>query len=265
MFFAVIWFNCLNAQNTPANASPITVDYDSLRTPSNTHDNDIAQKNTSFIYLGYILKIHNFNVFNDTFANLPWSYNGDETQVVLTDTGEVATIRMKKDSVCINDDPNNNLENSIIEIIPLHKSDSFKLYYNYPIELLELFPQKSYSDKEDGHFPVSSFSTRPTGWKGTSDYKQITPRSKRLYHIPKSEDFTYEKPGGAVFEEIKGRLHLKEKIVYDKIAHIYMNTLIYKNKSCMITPSGICFKVERYINGKYKSTNYLYIEYESYE
>jgi hypothetical protein len=248
LFIATVLINVADAQD-----SPIAV-----------YNNNLAQKDTRFIYPGYTIKVHNFNVFSAPFGYDPTNYNGDTSQVILSDTGEIITIRAKKDSITVNDDPMRNLESSVIEIIPRHRSDNFKIYYTYPIQLLELISQKSY-DQTDDTIPSSSFSNKPTDWKSTSSYIQLIPYAKYFYHIPKSEDFFYEKPGGPVFEEVKARLHLKEKMVYDKIGHISMNTLIYKYKPCIVSSPGICFRVERYSNEKYISTKYLLIEYGSYE
>ena len=247
LFIATVLINIAEAQNVPIAA----------------YNQDLLQKDTRFIFPGYVIKVHDFNVFNEENGFGRFNYNGDTSQVILSDTGEVTTIRVKKDSISINEDPASNLESSIIEIIPRNRSDSFKLYYTYPIHLLELVAEKSYDI--DNLVPVSSFSGKSVAWKGSSNYKSLTPQVNHFYPIPRSDISFYQRPGGWMYEEIKTRLHLKEKTMLDQIAHIQIQALIYQNKSCILWPDGIYFRIERYVNGKYKSTKYLLIKYEDYE
>jgi hypothetical protein len=93
----------------------------------------------------------------------------------------------------------------------------------------------------------------------------MAPKNKYFYQMPVSTITYYQNPGGWIYEEIKGRLHLKEKVLLDKIAHEKIHSLIYKNKPGVLWLDGIYFKVERYVNGKYKSTKYLLIDYQDYE
>lgn len=243
----------------------VTIDGDNSGiAASNTQDDDLKQKNTSFIYPGYTIKLHNFNVFNDTFGNSPSNYNGDESQVVLSQTDDgLTTIRIKKDSININDDPNNDLERCIIQIISSDKKDSFKIYYISEIELSKLIPHKSYEYTESSG--PSSFITEATNKKITSSYKLLIPYAKYFYHIPKIESLIYEENEGPVFKEIKTKLHAQERIITDKLAHEKIRVLMYQNKLYTLNPKGICFRIERYVNGKCKSTKYLEIDFEEYD
>jgi len=262
-----ILINAADAQNKHINksdTSTITIDGDdSGFAISDIHDQDLKQKNTSFIYPGYIIKIQHFNVFNDTFANSPSNYNGDESQVILSHKERFTTIRIRKDSISINDDPNSNLETSNIQIIPNHKTDNFKIYYASQVELSKLIPHKSYEYTETSG--PSSFITEVVNKKITSSYKLVIPYAKYFYHIPKIESFVYGESEGPTFEEIKARLHAQEKIIADKLAHTKLRALIYQNKPYTLSPKSICFRIERYVNEKCISTKYLEIDFEEYD
>jgi hypothetical protein len=263
-----ILINTINAQNMHTNksdTSAITIDGDNSGiAASDIHDHDLKQKNTTYIYPGYIIKIHNFNVFNDKFGNSPSNYNGDESKVVLSQTDDGSTtIRIKKDSININDDPNSNLERSVIQIISMDKKDGFKIYYTSDIELSKLISHKSYEYTESSG--PSSFITEVVDKKITSSYKLLISHAKYFYHIPKIESFVYGENEGSTFKEIKTRLHAQEKIIADKLAHVKIRALIYQNKPYTLNPKGICFRIERYVNGKCKSTKYLEIDFEEYD
>ena len=268
LLISSLLINAVNAQYNHINKSrtnAISIDGDDSRlATSDIHDDDLKQKNTNFIYPGYIVKIHNFNVFNDKFGNSPSNYNGDESKVVLSQTDDgFTTIRIKKDSLNINDDPNSNLEGSVIQIIPNHKTDSFKIYYASQVELSKLIPHKSYEYTETSG--PSSFITEVVNKKITSSYKLVIPYAKYFYHIPKIESFVYGESEGPTFEEIKARLHAQEKIIADKLAHTKLRALIYQNKPYTLSPKSICFRIERYVNEKCISTKYLEIDFEEYD
>lgn len=267
MLIGSILINTVNAQHKHTakhKTNGIVIDGDNSGLPTvDAHDQDLKQKNTSFIYPGYIIEIHNFNVFNSTFGNSPSNYNGDESQVILFQEEDFTTIRIKKDSIDINNDPNSDLSRSIIQIIPSHQSDSFKIYYTYKTRLSKIIPHKSYEYTESSG--PSSFIYQPVDKEIINNYKQLTSYRKDFYHIPKTESLIYGDNTEPIFEEMKARLHAQEKIIIDKLAHEKIKALIYQNKPYILNLNGICFRIERYINGKLQSTKYLEINFEEYE
>jgi hypothetical protein len=133
------------------------------------------------------------------------------------------------------------------------------------MKLSKLIPHNSYEYTESSG--PSSFIFKPVNKEITSSYIPLVPYNKHFYHIPKIKDFSfnYGENEGPIFEEIKTRLHAQEKIIIDKLAHEKIRALIYQNKPFVLGPTAICFRIERYVSGRYKSTKYLEIDFEEYD
>lgn len=201
---------------------------------------------TRLIFKNYIVKLHDFNVFNKTYGVGGLNYNGDTSQVKLEiNENDVINIIAIKDSVSLYDDPDGDFK--IFEIIPKDKSDVFRYFCSYQVTL----------NKFRGDVNNSSDSDIKNTWVGMTNYKELKDSLHYFFNVGK---FEIDK---AMSKEIKGRLNLKDSIVIDN--HEKINVLIYKHKPCLMNFNFICFRIERYRNHKLQDTKFINIVNQDHE
>jgi hypothetical protein len=208
------------------------------------------KKDTKLYFSNFTINLHNFNAFNKTYGRGDFNYDGDTSQVVLNNNEEDdPTITAKKDSIGLDQDPESNLEDSFIEIIPRNKVDRFKLFYSYEVTLEELFNNTTE--------PVNDKNL--VKWIGMTKYKQLKDSLNYFFSIPQYKFNDY------VENEIKTRLNLKDSIIVYPGKPERIAALIYKRKPCVVNPNSICLRVERYVEDKRKDTKFIIITFETYD
>jgi hypothetical protein len=198
------------------------------------------QQNTKLFFTCFTVNLHDFLIYSNLNGLGELNYNGDTSEVTINiDKKNSWSARIKKDTLHLNEDPDNSFRDNLIEILSLNKKNRFSVSYSLGISLDERM------DRE-----------RKIRWTGNTEYKRLTDSAGCFFKVPLSE---YDDAGK---NEIKKRLNLSDTLVIYPGEFEEKATLIYKNRPCIFTPNTISLRIERFVGNTLKETKFITIHFD---
>jgi len=205
------------------------------------------QTNVKLIFPGFAINFHNFWVDDGSDDYGKFKYDGDTSEARLdVDDNNTWTLTAKTDTVHLSYNAINNNDNNFIEIIPKNKSDKFQISYSFKVIINE-FGSPNYT-------PL---------WENMLPYKTIKDSSNYFFNMPMTAN------SNADVEKIKKNLNLRDTThKYDDgdYGEQTETDVIYNNKLCVISDSGIIYlKIKRINGNNLKEIKFLTIRFDDLE
>lgn len=211
---------------------------------------------TELQYSKFSLVINNFNPYSfiNSVQDLP-NFGGDTSVIVpmiipnLDETPHLI-LKVKMDSVNLEETINNYINDNLIKVVSKNKSDIFKVSFSYNYRVYEPYDSKSGRKYDE-------WEKNKIGFSGATKYQQIKDSAKCFYRVPQYKYNYYE-------NQLKKKMNLQDTLVRVVNEFAEECTLIYKSKPCVYKMDNICIRIERYVGNKLKEVKYILIWYDYY-
>jgi hypothetical protein len=191
------------------------------------------QTDTKIYFPHFVVKLHNFRVYDKNQA-----FEGDTSEVKLDiDENNFWSLRVKRDSLHLYGDADNDFFNNLVEIIPKNKADCYVVSFSFEVML------NGGTDK------------KPVSWLGMTKYSSLYDSSGYFFRVP---SHAYD---NVVDKEIKKHLSLKDTVLNystddgDKTDTAY----IYKHTTRILSVPEIYLRIRRFVNNELSATKYIII------
>lgn len=209
------------------------------------------QSFTKLLYPSFNVRINNFNPYNSFRRDEIIENFGDTLEIEpKLDDNSYLLLRVKKDSVNLEETIDSYFRDNLIKVISENKGDNFKVSFSYNYRVYEPYDSKSGRKFDEWDKNKIEFS-------GATKYQQIVDSAKYFYRVPQYKYDYFE-------NQLKKSMNLHDTLVHIVNEYAEDCTLIYKNKPCVYKTDNICIRIERYVGNKLKEVKYILIWYDYY-
>jgi hypothetical protein len=260
-----------------ANIDSITVvydlqeesDFEKTNERNNTSYNE-EKINTTFCYPIFDIRFYNYSFQetrkneNESASQYPYS-NDDTLNITFIERDGVFYMYPKFDTLKLVEEVFNDLDTTLVQIIPKNKFATFKISISIKQIIHEQFDNREFITDENMYskeYNEAYLNWEPTAvrWEGWTPYKEIKDSLSYYFRMPLLTTYDY-------IPEIKKELDLRDTLVSMKNLGDYggddIANLVYKNKPCYFDIDKGILKIECFVDGKMVDRKFISIWFSS--
>lgn len=193
---------------------------------------------TKVMYKNFDVLFHKYETHNSMYDNTdPYETDG------------LADVIVTKDTLTINEYGIPDDDRILVQLMPKHKGDQFKVYYTILREVREQYDHRR-------HPPFDEWKKTMVNWKGYSQPVKLKDSAVYYYRLP-HRDITKEQ------ENVKPLLSLRDTAVIVPSEGGNYASVVYKDRPAHFELPWDMLKIERYRDGKLVETKYIRLIIES--